>query len=68
MSEPVYKKLQVVGTSTTSFSDAAAKAIAKLGESEKRASWFEVVEQRGSVVEGLIQQYQVTLNVGIRIA
>ncbi len=67
MSDAVYRKLQVVGTSTTSFSDAAAKAITKLAETEKRISWFEVVEQRGSVVEGLVQQYQVTLNVGVRM-
>ena len=30
-------------------------------------SWFEVVEQRGSIVDGKIQQYQVTIQVGYRV-
>ena len=67
MPDPVFKKVQIVGTSTRSFSEATAAAIAKLAETERNASWFEVVEQRGSIADGKIQQYQVTLNVGLRI-
>jgi flavin-binding protein dodecin len=32
MDDPVYKKIQLVGTSTKSFSDAAANAIEKAGK------------------------------------
>jgi flavin-binding protein dodecin len=67
MADPVFKKLQLVGTSPKSFSDAAANAVAKAAETERRLSWFEVVELRGSVVEGKIHQYQVTVNLGARI-
>ena len=67
MADPVYKKIQLVGTSTESFSDAAANAIAKAGESVRNMSWFEVVEQRGSIVDGDIQQYQVTVDIGFRV-
>jgi flavin-binding protein dodecin len=30
-------------------------------------SWCEVVEQRGSIAEGKIRQYQVTLRIGFRV-
>lgn len=67
MSDPVFKKIELVGTSSTSFSEAAANAIAKAAETVRHINWFEVVEQRGSVMEGMIQQYQVTLRVGFRL-
>jgi hypothetical protein len=67
MPETVFKKLQLVGTSTKSFSDAAANAIAKAAESETNLSWFEVVEQRGSISGGKIHQYQVAVNVGVKL-
>jgi len=68
MADAVYKKIQVVGTSSESFSDAAAKAISKVAETEKNLSWFEVVEMRGAISEGKITQYQVTVNVGCRVS
>lgn len=67
MADPIYKKIQLVGTSTESFSDAAANAITKATESVRNMSWFEVVEQRGSISNGSIQQYQVTVNIGFRV-
>ncbi len=67
MADSVYKKTTLVGTSEKSFSDATAVAIAKASESVKHMSWFEVVEQRGSIVDGKIQEFQVTLSVGFRI-
>ena len=30
-------------------------------------SWFEVVEHRGSIADGEIRQYQVTVNIGFRV-
>ena len=67
MADPVYKKIQLVGTSTESFSHAAANAIAKAGETIRNMSWFEVVEQRGNIGDGEIRQYQVTVNIGFRV-
>jgi hypothetical protein len=67
MSDPVFKKIDVVGTSTNSFSEAAANAIAKAAESVRNISWFEVVDQRGSVMEGMVQQYQTTVRIGFRL-
>ncbi|NQT17718.1 MAG: dodecin domain-containing protein [Planctomycetes bacterium] len=67
MADPIFKKIQLVGTSTESFSDAAANAIAKAAESIRNMSWFEVVEQRGSISDGKINQYQVTVTIGFRV-
>lgn len=67
MAEPTYKKIELVGTSTESFSGAASNAIAKAAESLHNLSWFEVVEQRGHIVDGKIQQYQVTVRIGFRV-
>jgi flavin-binding protein dodecin len=67
MADTTYKKIELVGTSGQSFSDATANAIAKAAETIRNMSWFEVVEQRGSIGDGKIQQYQVTLKVGFRV-
>ena len=67
MTDSVYKKIELVGTSTESFSAAAANAIAKASQSLRGMSWFEVTEQRGSIEDGKIKQYQVTLRVGFRV-
>jgi dodecin len=67
MADPVYRKSEYVGTSSKSFSEAAANAVAKAGEELRNMSWFEVVQQRGSIVDGKIQQYQVTIQVGYRV-
>ena len=67
MADAVFQKLQLVGTSTKSFSEAAANAVAKASQMGHRVSWFEVNEQRGAVVDGRIEQFQVTVTVGYRV-
>jgi flavin-binding protein dodecin len=67
MPDNVYKKLELVGTSPNSFSEAVANAIAKASQTVKHMSWFEVVEQRGAITGGKIKEYQVTLRVGFRV-
>ena len=67
MAEPVYRKSEFVGTSPNSFYEAAANAVAKAAEDLQNMSWFEVVQQRGSILDGKIQQYQITIQVGYRV-
>lgn len=67
MADPVYKKIELVGTSGNSFSEAAANAVAKAAQTVRNMSWFEVVEQRGQVADGEIRQYQVTVAIGFRV-
>jgi flavin-binding protein dodecin len=67
MANSVFKKIQVVGTSPTSFAEATANAVARLAQSEKNLSWFEVAELRGAIRDGRVHEYQVTLNVGAKM-
>lgn len=67
MADSTFKKIDLVGTSTRSFSEAVANAIAKASETVRNMSWFEVTEQRGHIADGKVQQYQVTVSVGFRV-
>jgi flavin-binding protein dodecin len=67
VADPVYKKIELVGTSGNSFSEAAANAVAKAAQTVRNMSWFEVVQQSGQIVEGAIKQYQVTVSIGFRV-
>lgn len=68
MSSSVYKKLEMVGTSPSSISDAINNAIATASATETVAGWFEVTEIRGHIHDGKVSEYQVALKVGVRSA
>jgi hypothetical protein len=67
MSDPVFKKIEIVGTSPKSFADAVANAVAKANETVRGLSWFEVTEMRGSIADGKVKAYQVTIRVGFKL-
>ena len=67
MGAHVYKKIELVGSSTTSTDDAVRNAIARASESVKNMDWYEVVEQRGHIADGRIAHYQVTVKIGFRL-
>ena len=62
-----YKKIEIVGTSKSSFSDAVKDAIQRASKTVKNMGWFEVVESRGRIDEGAVVEYQVTLKIGFRL-
>ena len=62
-----YKKLEIVGISSDSFAKAASSAVKKAAESLHGLSWFEVTEMRGAIKDGKIDEYQVTLKVGLKL-
>ncbi len=66
MADSVFKKLELVGTSSKSVSDAIANAVAKAKQMEPGLRWFEVVEQRGALINGEIQ-HQVTIKLGVKL-
>ncbi|WP_462380288.1 dodecin [Pseudomonas sp. Marseille-QA0892] len=63
-----YKKVELVGSSTTSIEDAINNALAEASKSIEIMEWFEVGELRGHIENGAVAHYQVTLKVGFRIA
>lgn len=63
----VYKQIDVVGASSTSFSDAVATAVSKAAETVRNMDWFEVTETRGRIKDGKIEEYQVGVKIGFRL-
>ena len=63
----VYKKVEIVGTSSKGFTEATKAAIEEAGKTLRNMSWFEVVEQRGAIKKGEVQEFQVTVRIGFKI-
>ena len=63
----VYKKIEVVGTSPTSYAEATRFAVEEASKSVRHMSWFEVVEQRGAIKDGKVLEFQVTLAIGFML-
>jgi flavin-binding protein dodecin len=62
-----YKITELVGTSPVSFAEAAKAAVAEAGKTLHHMDWFEVVEERGRIADGKVQEFQVTLKIGFKI-
>lgn len=63
-----YKKVEIVGTSDTSLSEAIAHGVERAGSTLRHIGWFEVTELRGRVGDdGRVAEYQVGLKVGLKI-
>lgn len=67
MSDHVYKKIELVGSSPTSIEDAIENAITTAAKSIDHLEWFEVVETRGHIVDGKVGHYQVIIKAGFRL-
>ncbi len=67
MSEHIYKKIELTGSSTVSMEDAIQKAVAKAAQSLHNLRWFEVVETRGHIEDKKIAHWQVTIKVGFTL-
>jgi len=67
MSDHVYKKIELVGSSPNGIEDAVRNALARAGETVRNMRWFEVVETRGHIAEGKIDHWQVTLKIGFTL-
>lgn len=67
MSDHVYKLIEVVGSSRLGTDDAIRNAIETSAKSIRNIDWFEVIENRGHVVDGKVGHFQVTLKIGFRL-
>jgi len=67
MKPPVYKLIELTGTSATSIEDAVARAITRAHKTLKHLSWFQVVETRGNIEKGKVHHWQVTIKVGFAL-
>ncbi|MCG3149651.1 MAG: Dodecin [Verrucomicrobiae bacterium] len=68
MKNPVYKLIELTGTSPTSIEDAVSNVLKRAHKTIKNLSWFQVVETRGSLSKGQVHHWQVTIKVGFAVA
>jgi len=64
MEDHVYKIIEITGTSDKSSDEAVKNAISKASGSIHHLRWFEIVETRGSIKDGIVDRWQVTIKVG----
>lgn len=64
MGDKAYTKLRVVGCSAESIDKAIGLAIERAGAD---VAWFEVVEIRGAVNANRVHEWQVTVDLGVKL-
>lgn len=67
MSNHVYKKIEITGSSAIGVQDAIENAIARAAKTLSDLRWFEVIETRGHLEGGKIAHWQVTIKVGFAL-
>ncbi len=67
MKDPVYKLIELTGTSTSTIEDAVDKAVKRAHKTIKNLRWFQVTETRGNIEKGKIHHWQVTLKIGFTV-
>jgi len=65
--ENVYKQIKLTGSSQDGVESAVANALERASETIKHMRWFKVVETRGHIVEGKVEHWQVTIEVGFTL-
>ncbi|ASJ70778.1 dodecin [Granulosicoccus antarcticus] len=63
----VYKKVDLVGSSTESIEGAVSNAVERASKTLNNLNWFEIVQVRGHIEDGKVAHYQVELKVGFRL-
>ena len=67
MSDHIYKKIELTGSSTESIEQAVRNAVERASQSLKNLRWFEVVETRGHIEDGKVAHWQVTVKIGFTL-
>ena len=67
MSDHIYKKIELTGSSSVGLQQAIENAVARASKTLQNMRWFEVVETRGHIENGKIAHWQVTIKVGFSL-
>jgi len=67
MSDHIYKKIELTGSSSVGMQEAIENAVARASKTIQNMRWFEVVETRGQIENGKIAHWQVTIKVGFAL-
>ncbi|MDD5217675.1 MAG: dodecin family protein [Candidatus Omnitrophica bacterium] len=61
----MFQMVEVVGISPDGFSEAVKNAVDQVIKSGGKPHFFEVVEQRGSIRDGQLKEYQAIVKVAV---
>lgn len=67
MSNHIYKKIELVGSSPVGVEEAVNNAVGRAGESVRNMRWFEVADIRGHLEDGKVAHWQVTVKIGFTL-
>jgi flavin-binding protein dodecin len=67
MSDHVYKKIELVGSSPNSIDEAVKNAISRAEKTIRNMRWFEVTETRGCIENNKLDHWQVTVKIGFTL-
>jgi dodecin len=67
MSDHTYRVTEIVGSSPDGIDQAVRNALTRASQTLHNLDWFEVTEIRGSLTNGDISHFQVTVKVGFRL-
>lgn len=67
MDQHVYKIVELVGTSEDGVGEAVENALQRASETIRNIRWFETLNIRGSVENGKVKQFQVTVKIGFTL-
>jgi flavin-binding protein dodecin len=67
MSDHVYKKIEVTGSSPSSLEEAIHNAVNRAAKTLHNLRWFEVTEIRGHLDNQQVAHYQVTVKIGFTL-
>jgi flavin-binding protein dodecin len=67
MSDHIYKKIELVGSSPKGIEDAVNNAVDRAAKTVRNMRWFEVSEIRGHIADNKIDHWQVTVKIGFTL-
>lgn len=65
--DKVFKIIEIVGTAKENYDVAIRNGLEQAAKTLKGLSWFQVMEMRGGIKDGKIDEYQVILKIGFRL-
>lgn len=67
MSDHIYKKIELVGSSTEGVEQAVNNAVDKAARTVRNMRWFEVLDIRGHLEDNKVAHWQVTVKIGFTL-
>jgi dodecin len=67
MPDHVYKSVELTGTSADGVEQAIQNAVSRASDTIRNVKWFEVVQVRGSIDNGKVNHWQVSMKLGFTL-